>query len=117
METIFDIFFEENLINLDRNGLQMRQKRRDIICHLNAIISGCCAGQNLSSDQVTSLAILSAINFHKNMIKKNSNVCLMGKYHNILYIALKLCWEWNLKDSQIVSSLLSITNCCYVFEI
>jgi len=31
----------------------------------------------------------------------------MGKYHNILYIALKVAWNWGIKDSDVVCSLLS----------
>lgn len=30
----------------------------------------------------------------------------MGKYHNILYIALKICWDWGVKDSATVAALL-----------
>lgn len=35
-----------------------------------------------------------------------SQVCLMGKYHNILYIALRTCWDWGVRDSEVVVRLL-----------
>jgi len=35
-----------------------------------------------------------------------SQVCLMGKYHNILYIALRTCWDWGVRDSEVVVQLL-----------
>lgn len=44
MEVIFDCFFEETFARLERSGLQARQKRKDVIDHLNAIIGGCCQG-------------------------------------------------------------------------
>lgn len=31
----------------------------------------------------------------------------MGKYHNILYIAMKVSWNWGIKDSTVISALLS----------
>lgn len=31
----------------------------------------------------------------------------MGKYHNILYIALRIAWLWEIKDSSIIASVLS----------
>lgn len=33
-------------------------------------------------------------------------VCLMGKYHNILYIGLRTCWDWGVRDSEVVVKLL-----------
>lgn len=34
-------------------------------------------------------------------------VCRMGKYHNVLYIALKIAWNWGMKDSTVICTLLS----------
>lgn len=44
MEVIFDCFFEETFLRLERSGLKSRQKRRDVIDHLNAIILGTSKG-------------------------------------------------------------------------
>lgn len=44
MEVLFDCFFEETFARLERSGLQSRQKRRDVIDHLNAIILGSSKG-------------------------------------------------------------------------
>lgn len=30
----------------------------------------------------------------------------MGKFHNVLYIALKVAWNWNIKDSAAICELL-----------
>lgn len=35
-------------------------------------------------------------------------VCRMGKYHNVLYIAMKVSWNWGVKDSTVVCALLSM---------
>lgn len=32
----------------------------------------------------------------------------MGKYHNILYVALKIAWNWDVKDSAVICALLSM---------
>lgn len=44
MEVMFDCFFDETFARLERSGLQSRQKRRDVIDHLNAIILGASKG-------------------------------------------------------------------------
>lgn len=44
MEVIFDCFFEETFKRLERSGLKSKQVRRNVMDHLNAIISGCCDG-------------------------------------------------------------------------
>lgn len=44
MEVIFDCFFDETFARLERSGLHSRQKRRDVIDHLNAIILGTSKG-------------------------------------------------------------------------
>lgn len=44
MEYIFDCFFNETFTRLERSGLHARNKRKDVIDHLNAVISGGCKG-------------------------------------------------------------------------
>lgn len=57
-------------------------------------------------------AILGILKYHQTMREQNGNVCMMGKYHNILYVAVKLCYSWQLKDPEIVSTLLKDIYCC-----
>lgn len=41
----------------------------------------------------------------------------MGKYHNILYVAIKLCFDWQLKDTGTVVTLLEhVYSCEKTFE-
>uniref|UniRef100_A0A336L9M3 CSON007105 protein n=1 Tax=Culicoides sonorensis TaxID=179676 RepID=A0A336L9M3_CULSO len=108
MDYIFDIFYEEIFETMERNGLQTRQCRRDVIDRLNSVISGCIRGQNLSADECSRQAVLSAIEYHQRHKEENGNVCLMGKYHNILYVTIRVAWDWGVTDSEVVTSLLRV---------
>lgn len=48
---------------------------------------------------------------------ENGSVCLLGKFHNVLYIAAKLCYDWDLRNNEIVTRLLNdIFYCEKTFE-
>uniref|UniRef100_A0A182MST3 Ankyrin repeat and SOCS box protein 17 n=1 Tax=Anopheles culicifacies TaxID=139723 RepID=A0A182MST3_9DIPT len=118
MEYVFDVFFEECFNKMERSGLMSRTGRRDIISHLNSVISGCIQGRQTASTQLAvGLAVTSAIDYHNRMKGDNYEVCMMGKYHNVLYIALRISWDWGLEDSNIVRNLLDeIFKCEKTFE-
>lgn len=41
----------------------------------------------------------------------------MGKYHNVLYLAIKICFDWNLRDTPLIARLLTeIYACEHTFE-
>ena len=42
----------------------------------------------------------------------NGKVCLLGKYHNVLYVAVKLCFDWKLDDSETIVQLLNDIYLC-----
>ncbi|XP_031631676.1 uncharacterized protein LOC116345971 isoform X2 [Contarinia nasturtii] len=117
MEVIFDCFFEETFLRLERSGLKTKQKRKDVIDHLTAIILGTSKGQNVTATETCTLAVISAINYHQRKKCENNNVCLMGKFHNVLYIGLKIAWDWGVTDSDVVKTLLyEIFQCEQNFE-
>lgn len=117
MDFIFDCFFEDTFVKIARNGLHDRYSRRDVIDHLNAVIGGCSDGQNVRPEEAARLAVLAAVKYHREKKDLNNDVCLMGKYHNILYIALRICWEWGVRDSAVVIILLEeIYSCEKTFE-
>ncbi|XP_053945104.1 uncharacterized protein LOC128854759 isoform X1 [Anastrepha ludens] len=117
MEFIFDCFFENTFEKITRNGLQDRSSRRDVLDHLNAVIGGCSDGQNMNTEEVARFAVLAAVRYHREKKSGNGNVCLMGKFHNILYIALRTCWDWGVRDSTVVVLLLEeIYSCEKTFE-
>lgn len=33
-------------------------------------------------------------------------ICMMGKYHNVLYVALKVAWDYGVQDSPTICQLL-----------
>nr|XP_036213375.1 uncharacterized protein LOC106617726 [Bactrocera oleae]XP_036213376.1 uncharacterized protein LOC106617726 [Bactrocera oleae] len=117
MEYIFDCFFENTFDKITRNGLQDRSSRRDVLDHLNAVIGGCSDGQNMHTEEVARFAVLAAVRYHREKKSGNGGVCLMGKFHNILYIALRTCWDWGVRDSTVVVLLLEeIYSCEKTFE-
>ncbi|XP_065082405.1 uncharacterized protein LOC135704815 [Ochlerotatus camptorhynchus] len=118
MEYVFDVFFEESLLTLERSGLKSRSGRRDVIDHLNSVISGCIEGRKTATAQLAvSLAVKSAIDYHRKMRDDNYRVCMMGKYHNVLYIALRVAWDWSLEDSVVIRLLLEeIYGCEKTYE-
>ncbi|KAG5681346.1 hypothetical protein PVAND_010790 [Polypedilum vanderplanki] len=117
MDFIFDCFFEEIFATLERNGLQSRHSRQNVIDQLESIITGCSAGQNVSKDETSLLAVIAAIKFHRSNKDQNSKICKMGKYHNVLYIALKVAWNWGINDSIVICELLTeIYECEKTFE-
>ncbi|CRK91145.1 CLUMA_CG004831, isoform A [Clunio marinus] len=117
MDFIFDCFFEEVLKKIERSGLKTRQNRQNVIDQLDSLIVGCSKGQNVPQDEVSGVAVMSAIKYHQTIKASNSEVCRMGKFHNILYIAVKIAWNWDIKDSSIVCALLNeIYECEKTFE-
>ncbi|XP_059218998.1 uncharacterized protein LOC106087842 isoform X2 [Stomoxys calcitrans] len=112
MDFIFECFFTDTLEKISRSGLQDRSSRRDVLDHLNAIIGGCSDGHNMRADEVARIAVLSAVRYHRDQKDANGDVCLMGKYHNILYIALRTCWDWGVRDSAVVVVLLEEIYAC-----
>lgn len=107
MEYVFEVFFEESFRKLERSGLKSRKSRRDVIDHLNAVISGCIEGRQTASAQLAvALAVKSAIDYHRKMKYGNHEVCMMGKFHNVLYIAVRVAWDWSLEDSEVIRTLL-----------
>ncbi|KAL7729301.1 hypothetical protein ACLKA6_008880 [Drosophila palustris] len=118
MDYIFECFYNDTFESITRNGLQDRQSRRDILDHLSSIIKGCSEGQNVQTDEVASMAVTAAMRYHRLAKEGNGGkVCLMGKYHNILYIALRTCWDWGVRDSEVVVQLLvAIYECEKTFE-
>ncbi|XP_075148003.1 SOCS domain-containing protein stops isoform X2 [Haematobia irritans] len=112
MDFIFECFYTDTLEKISRSGLQDRSSRRDVLDHLNAIIGGCSDGHNMQADEVARIAVLSAVRYHRDQKDANGDVCLMGKYHNILYIALRTCWDWGVRDSAVVVVLLEEIYAC-----
>lgn len=70
------------------------------------------SGENSEPQEVCRNVIISAIRYHEKHRKENGSVCLMGKYHNILYVVAKLAFDWKLRDSATIACLLDNIYAC-----
>lgn len=118
MEVIIDCFFDQVFSGLDRGCLIARYKRRQLVDYFSTVIQGCCKGEeNCDSESGCRRAVCAALRFHERTRDGNSQVCLLGKYHNVLYVASKLAFDWKLQDNDTVTWLLKdIYKCEKTFE-
>ncbi|XP_075235000.1 SOCS domain-containing protein stops [Lycorma delicatula] len=118
MEVILDCFFDKVFSDLDRGCLMARYKRKQMVDYFSTVIGGCCKGEEGCNPQLgCKKAVQAAINFHNATRDNNGEVCLLGKYHNILYVAAKLCYDFKLEDNETVVNLLkNIFVCERTFE-
>lgn len=73
--------------------------------------------ENLDKQDVCERIVLSALRYHNITMMENGSVCLLGKFHNVLYVAAKLCYDWDISNNVIVSRLLNdIFYCEKTFE-
>ncbi|CAH0397194.1 unnamed protein product [Chilo suppressalis] len=112
MDTFMEFYFDEVFDNMDRDCLNGRLKRKELVEYFNTVIAGCAKGQNKSDDATCKNFVLSTLRYHNNRKSANGDVCLMGKYHNLLYIAVKLAFDWSLQDNGTVAALLDELYAC-----
>ena len=75
------------------------------------------SAEDITRDDVCERIVQAALRFHNISMSDNGSVCLLGKFHNVLYVAAKLCYDWNLSNNEIVSRLLNdIFYCEKTFE-
>ncbi|CAH0560350.1 unnamed protein product [Brassicogethes aeneus] len=101
----------EQFNSVPRNSLHDRRKRYDMVDYISTLIEA-CREKNEEPEDAANEAVTHLIDYHEKMRSTNSNVCLMGKYHNILYVALKLCYLWQLKNTKTIASLLDKIYAC-----
>lgn len=112
MDSFMDFYFEEVFSGMDRDGLNVRFKRRELVEYFNSVIAGCARGQNKSDNATCKSFVSCALRYHNRCKSDNGDVCLMGKYHNLLYIAMKLAFDWSLQDNGTVAALLDELYAC-----
>jgi ankyrin repeat/SOCS box protein 17 len=117
MDVILDCYFDNVFSKLERSHLMARYKRRQLVDYLSTVIRGCVRGSDCAEATAAACAVMAAVRYHGNSKTSNGKVCLMGKFHNILYVAAKLCYDWKLRDNAIVVQLLNdIYHCERTFE-
>ncbi|KAF4526020.1 hypothetical protein B566_EDAN000813 [Ephemera danica] len=112
MEGVIECFFTGVFTDLERDGLGARYKRRGISDYLSSLVGS-------GGDTATNClhAVQSACRIHGEAKAANGTICPLGKFHNVLYIAVKLSFDWQLADSDINAELLNhIYSCERTFE-
>lgn len=64
-------------------------------------------GEDMEGSEVCERAVLAALRYHNVTLEENGSICLLGKFHNVLYIAIKLCFDWKVSNNAVVSRLLN----------
>lgn len=114
MDAILDCVFDQVFSKLDRGCLLARYKRRQLVDYLSTVILGSSGADKQDGCR---RAVHAALRFHSTSRENNGQICLLGKYHNVLYVAATLCFEWKLEDTEIVEQLLQdIFECEKTFE-
>lgn len=117
MEAILDCYFDSFFGRLDRGCLFSRYKRKQIVDYLKTVIEGCRRAEEFSSQEGCRLAVSAVIKYHRKHRNENGRICLLGKYHNVLYAGVRLCYDFLLEDSKTVCELLrEIFVCEKTFE-
>ncbi|XP_026668627.1 uncharacterized protein LOC108624074 isoform X1 [Ceratina calcarata] len=137
MEVLIDCYFDKLFAEMERSCLASRYKRREMVGYFTDVINSVSEGntrrnrtspkhysqerlksaENLDKEDVCERIVMSALRYHNIAMMENGYVCLLGKFHNVLYVAAKLCFDWNLNNNEIVSRLLNdIFYCEKTFE-
>jgi len=75
------------------------------------------ASEGSKCEDNCALAVTSAVRVHASAKADNSHICPLGKHHNVLYVAAKLSFDWQLSDSQVIVNMLGqIFDCEKTFE-
>ncbi|XP_035724896.1 uncharacterized protein LOC118442834 [Vespa mandarinia] len=117
MEVLIDCYFDKLFSELERSCLASRYKRRELVGYFSDVINSCAEAEKLDKQDVCERIVLSALRYHNITMMENGQVCLLGKFHNVLYVAAKLCFDWKLRNNEIVIRLLNdIFYCEKTFE-
>ncbi|XP_029171961.1 uncharacterized protein LOC114941224 [Nylanderia fulva] len=117
MEVLIDCYFDRLFSEMERSCLASRYKRRELVNYFTDVINSCAEAENLDKQDVCERIVISALRYHNITMMENGSVCLLGKFHNVLYIAAKLCYDWDINNNEIVSRLLNdIFYCEKTFE-
>lgn len=117
MNEIPDNYFDNVFSQIEQSCLMVRYRRRQLVDYLNNLIKQRIRCEDCDEVTVVRRAVVAAIRHHDNRKSSSGRLCLMDRYHNILYIAVKLCSDWKLNDNSTVIQLLNdIYQCEHTFE-
>ncbi|KAJ8676634.1 hypothetical protein QAD02_012421, partial [Eretmocerus hayati] len=107
MEVLIDCYFDRFFEKMDRSSLASRHKRRQLVKFFSDLINNCAEAEGLDRADVCERVVRAALRYHNISMADNGSVCMLGKFHNVLYIAAKLCYDWRLDNSELVAKILS----------
>ncbi|XP_063992585.1 uncharacterized protein Stops [Diachasmimorpha longicaudata] len=117
MEVLIDCYFDRLFEEMERDCLASRHKRRQLVKYFSDVINSVSEAESLDTSDVCERIVKSALRYHNITMSENGSVCLLGKFHNVLYVAAKLCYDWSLNNNRVVSRLLNdIYYCEKTFE-
>lgn len=118
MEVIVDYYLKEVFETMERGSLLARGNRRQVADYLSIVICGCCLGEGSTSpESACNRLVKSMLAYHARSKSANGQICLLGKYHNLLHVAARLSYDWRLNDTKTICLLLhEIYLCENTFE-
>ncbi|XP_014204891.1 uncharacterized protein LOC106636866 [Copidosoma floridanum] len=107
MEVLIDCYFDRLFDGLERSSLASRHKRRQLVKFFSDVINSCAEAENLEKADVCERIVRAALRYHNISMADNGSVCMLGKFHNVLYVAAKLCYDWRIEDNELVAKVLN----------
>ncbi|XP_008192040.2 uncharacterized protein stops [Tribolium castaneum] len=102
----------DQFTNSPRTSLHDRRKRQMMVTYISTLIEGYARGTGTEPESAVRESIMAIVRYHEGNRAANGSVCMMGRYHNILYVAVKVCYDWQLKDTGTVLALLESIYAC-----
>ncbi|XP_003426751.1 uncharacterized protein LOC100678008 [Nasonia vitripennis] len=106
MEVLIDCYFDRLFDGMDRSSLASRHKRRQLVKFFSDVIKSCAEAENLEKADVCERIVRAALRYHSISMAENGSVCMLGKFHNVLYVAAKLCYDWQINNNELVAKIL-----------
>ncbi|XP_063229105.1 uncharacterized protein LOC134534554 [Bacillus rossius redtenbacheri] len=113
MDALLDCYFDSVVAGLDRSSLMLRRRRLQLVDFLSNAARGWCLAEGVSDPGfAVAAAVRRALRYHSDARASNGGVCRSGKYHDVLYVAAKLCVDWELRDHKVVAEVLVAVHGC-----
>jgi ankyrin repeat/SOCS box protein 17 len=117
MNANLECYFDDVFSQMEQSLLMVRYRRRRFVDYLNTVITDRVRCEEWDEATAVRCAVTAAIRYHASSRSSGGRLCLVTGHHNILYIAAKLCFVWNLDDNSTVIELLNnIYQCERTFE-
>ncbi|XP_014224539.1 uncharacterized protein LOC106650832 [Trichogramma pretiosum] len=106
MEVLIDCYFDRLFEGMERSSLASRHRRRQLVKFFSDVINSCAEAEELDKADVCERIVRAALRYHTISMAENGLVCMLGKFHNVLYVAAKLCYDWKLENNALVAKIL-----------